>query len=269
MTDADTADDRLRAEAILAALPAALAADVVACHVLDEAASTQSEALAVATPVHGCAVFMAERQTAGQGRRGRRWVSPPGAAIACSLSRRFARGPAGMAGLSLAVGVALAEALHSLGFAQVRLKWPNDLLAQGRKLGGVLVNLRADGEACGAVIGFGINVRMPADAGAAIDQPWCDLASLGETPTRNGGVSALLAHLLPALDAFDADGLAPLLARWQPLDALVGQTVQLTEGDSHHVGLCLGIAGDGALRLRDAAGQVHDFYSGDASVRPA
>ena len=82
-------------------------------------------------------------------------------------------------------------------------------------------------------------------------------------------VSALLAHLLPALDAFDADGLAPLLARWQPLDALVGQTVQLTEGDSHHVGLCLGIAGDGALRLRDAAGQVHDFYSGDASVRPA
>ena len=73
-------------------------------------------------------------------------------------------------------------------------------------------------------------------------------------------VSALLAHLLPALDAFDADGLAPLLARWQPLDALVGQTVQLTEGDSHHVG---------ALRLRDAAGQVHDFYSGDASVRPA
>ena len=261
--------DALDAEAICAALPAAVAADVSALRVLAETTSTQADALSVEAPAQGCAIWLADRQTAGQGRRGRRWVSPPGASIACSLSRRFARDAAQMAGLSLAVGVALAEALHSLGYPQVRLKWPNDLLVDARKLGGILVNLRADREACTAVIGFGINVRLPAEDAASIDQPWCDLATLADPPPRNVVAAAVLASLLPALDAFDADGLAPLLARWQPLDALVGQTVQLTEGDTRHVGLCLGIAADGALRLRDAAGAVHDYYGGEASVRPA
>jgi BirA family transcriptional regulator, biotin operon repressor / biotin---[acetyl-CoA-carboxylase] ligase len=262
-------NDALDADAILAALPADVAAGVASLRVLAQTASTQADALADAAPTHGCAIVLAERQTAGEGRRGRRWISPPGANIACSLSRRFARDAASMSGLSLAVGVALAEALHGLGYPQVRLKWPNDLLVEGRKLGGILVNLRAEPEACTAVIGVGLNVRIPAADGAAIDQPWCDLAALAEPPARNALVAALLESLLPALDAFDAEGLSPLLARWQPLDALVGQTVQLTEGDTRHVGLCQGIAPDGALRLRDAAGGVHDYYGGEASVRPA
>ena len=268
MTPLDDDHDALRADEILSCLPTDLAAQVH-LQVMQDTASTQADALAQPAPTQGCAVFVAERQSAGQGRRGRRWISPPGAGIACSLSRRFARAPSGMAGLSLAVGVALAEGLHALGYPQVRLKWPNDLLVEGRKLGGILVNLRAEGEACTAVIGFGINVRIPAEDAAAIDQPWCDLASLGDPPSRNVLLAAVLAQLLPVLDAFDAEGLAPMLARWQPLDALVGQTVQLTEGDTRHVGLCLGIADDGALRLRCADGSVHDHYGGEASVRVA
>jgi BirA family biotin operon repressor/biotin-[acetyl-CoA-carboxylase] ligase len=261
--------DRLEAEAILAALPAAVAGDIASLHLADETASTQADALAAGVPGRGCAVFLAERQSAGQGRRGRRWISPPGAAIACSVSRRFRREAPAMAGLSLAVGVALAEALQALGLGAVRLKWPNDLVVAGRKLGGILVTLRAEREACSAVIGIGLNVRLPAEAAAAIDQPWCDLAEFVDPPARNALVAALLAHVLPALEAFDAEGLVPFLPRWQALDALVGQTVQLLEGDTHVFGLCLGVAADGALRMRHPDGTVHDHYAGEASVRPA
>ena len=261
--------DRLDADAILAALPANVADEIAGLHVAQETASTQADALAAPVPTRGCAVFLAERQTAGQGRRGRRWISPPGAAIACSLSRRFERDAPSMAGLSLAVGVALAEALHALGVGAVRLKWPNDLVVDGRKLGGILVNLRAERAACSAVIGFGLNVRLPPEAAAMIDQPWCDLASLVTPPSRNRVLAGLLEHLAPALAAFDAEGLAPFLPRWQSLDALVGQTLRLAEGDTHVVGLCLGIAADGALRLRHVDGRVHDHYAGEASVRPA
>jgi BirA family biotin operon repressor/biotin-[acetyl-CoA-carboxylase] ligase len=261
--------DPLEAEAILAALPAGVAGEIAGLHLADETASTQADALAAGVPGRGCAVFLADRQSAGQGRRGRRWISPPGAAIACSVSRRFQREAPAMAGLSLAVGVALAEALHELGLGALRLKWPNDLVVEGRKLGGILVNLRAEREACSAVIGFGLNVRLPADAAAAIDQPWCELAAFLDPPPRNEVVAALLARLLPALEAFDAQGLEPFLPRWQALDALVGQTVQLVEGDTHVFGLCLGVAADGALRLRHPDGSVHDHYAGEASVRPA
>lgn len=263
------ATDRLDAEAILAALPASVAQEVASLQVAQETASTQADALAVAVPTRGCAVFLAERQTAGQGRRGRRWISPPGAAIACSLSRRFERDAPATAGLSLAVGVALAEALHALGAGAVRLKWPNDLVVDGRKLGGILVNLRAERAACSAVVGFGLNLRLPPEAAAMIDQPWCELASFIAPPPRNLVVATLLEHLVPALAVFDIEGLAPFLPRWQALDALVGQTLRLTEGDTHVLGLCLGIAADGALRLRHVDGRVHDHYAGEASVRPA
>ena len=263
------APDRLDADAILAALPASVADDIASLHVAQDTASTQADALAAAVPTRGCAVFLAERQTEGQGRRGRRWISPPGAAIACSVSRRFERDAPAMAGLSLAVGVALAEALQAMGLAALRLKWPNDLVVDARKLGGILVNLRAERAACSAVIGFGLNLRLPPEAAAMIDQPWCELASFITPPPRNDLVAALLTHLSPALAAFDAEGLAPFLPRWQALDALVGQTLRLTEGDTHVVGLCLGIAADGALRLRHVDGRVHDHYAGEASVRPA
>lgn len=262
--------DSLQADRILEALPVALLEDIVRLQVVEETGSTQADALAAPIPAQGCAVLLAERQTAGEGRLGRRWLSPRGTGIALSLSRRFDRGAAEMAGLSLAVGVAVAEALQGLGLSQLRLKWPNDLQVDGRKLGGILVNLRAERAACAAVIGIGLNVRMPTEVAAVIGQPVCDLASqLASTPARNEVVAALLARLLPVLQEFNLGGFAPLLARWQPLDGLVGQSVQLTEGDARHAGLCLGVSAEGALRLRDGDGRVRDFHGGEASVRPA
>jgi BirA family biotin operon repressor/biotin-[acetyl-CoA-carboxylase] ligase len=228
-------------------------------------------------------VLLAERQTGGRGRRGRAWSSPLTAHLYVSVTRIFSGGLARLGGLSLVAGVAAAEALHALGFTEARLKWPNDLVVAGddglRKLGGLLVE--GGGEHAGparAVIGLGLNVRMPAVAAAAIDQPWCDLHGLVERagdaaaatrslPSRNRIAAALLERLLPALDTFDADGLAPFLPRYAALDALSGQQVTLHAGDSTRAATALGVAEDGALRVRLDDDREHRVHSGEVSVR--
>src|SRR5690606_21256423 len=182
--------------------------------------STSSELLRRRTPPTGVEVLLAERQTGGRGRLGRAWASPLAANLYLSLARAFEGGLARLGGLGLVAGVAAAEALHGLGYGRVRLKWPNDLVVPDpasralRKLGGLLVE--GGGEHAGpvrAVVGLGLNVRMPATGAASIDQPWCDLAGLGHPapPSRDALAAALVAHLVPALAQFDRDGLAPFL----------------------------------------------------------
>jgi BirA family biotin operon repressor/biotin-[acetyl-CoA-carboxylase] ligase len=257
---------RLDAEAIRAALPGALRGQLLRVEIAERTQSTQSDALAAGVPETGCALFLAEHQLGGVGRRGRSWHSAPAdASLAFSLARRFARPLPALSGLSLVAGIALAEALD---LDSVRLKWPNDLVARGRKLGGILVNLRNVGDGgCEAVIGVGLNLRLPADA--AIDQPWIDLDALGAAPeSRNVLVARLMSSLLPALALFDADGLAPFHARWQRLDALAGRAVQVLDGPRVHAGESAGISANGALRLRDGSG-VREFASGEVSLRPA
>ena len=260
--------DLLDADAIASALPAAARAELAGLHVEFETDSTQRQAQREPPPAHGARVHLAERQTAGRGRHGRAWHSPLGANLYCSVARRFDLGFARLSGLSLAVGVAIADALHGLGYGEVRLKWPNDLVVAGRKLGGVLIDLR--GEAlgpCEAVVGFGLNVRMPADTGD-LGQPWCDLAGLATPPPRNALAAAMLGTLLPALARFERDGLAPFAARWGALDALAGLAVRVHDGGRVHVGVALGIADDGALRVRHDHG-VRDWHGGEVSVRGA
>lgn len=233
--------------------------------------STNSELLRRETPASGAAALLAERQTGGRGRRGRAWASPLAANLYLSLARRFGGGLARLPGLSLVAGVASAEALHALGFESVRLKWPNDLVVSGRKLGGLLVE--GGGEAGGparAVIGLGLNVAMPADAAAGIEQPWIDLETMagGQAPSRNAVAAALLSHLVPALARFDQVGLAPFLARYGRLDALAGREVLVHAHDGDHPGVALGLAEDGGLRVRiDAGEQV--VHAGEVSVRAA
>ena len=160
-----------------------------------------------------------------------------------------------------------------MGFTGVGLKWPNDLVgAEGkglRKLGGLLVE--GGGETAGAaraVIGIGLNMRMPARDGAGIDQPWAELSGLSaRPPSRNVVVTALLAHLLPALDAFDAQGLSPFLSRYAGFDALAGREVAIHDTTSAWHATALGIADDGALRVRDASGSERRVHAGDVSVR--
>ena len=259
----------LQVEAILDALPAPVRTGIATFDLAWSLDSTNSELLRRETPASGIAVLMAERQTGGRGRRGKAWASPLAAHLYLSASRQFSGGLARLGGLSLVAGVAAVEALHECGYPGVRLKWPNDLLIDDRKLGGLLVE--GGGEHAGpvrAVIGLGINMRMPEAAAAAIDQPWIDLAGLQDkAPSRNQIAAGLLAHLVPALDQFDAEGLAPFLSRYARFDALVGRTVAIHLGTGVQSGTALGIASDGALRV-DIEGEERLFHAGEVSVRP-
>lgn len=261
--------DLLEEDTIRAMLPQACGEQVRTLEVAWSLDSTNSELLRRQTPLQGVDVLLAEQQTRGRGRRGRQWASPLAAHVYLSLSRNFSGGLARLGGLSLVAGVAAAEALHALGFGGVQLKWPNDLLAGGRKLGGLLVE--GGGEHGGpvrAVLGLGINVRMPAVFGAAIDQPWIDLTTLDEAvPSRNQVAAELIDHLVPALELFDAQGLAPFLPRYARLDALVGRQVEVRGDAVTFAGDYEGIADDGALRMRTAEG-LRQFHAGDVSVRP-
>ena len=266
----------LDAATLLAQLPTPLRDGIATLEVLWSLDSTNSELLRRPTPARGVAVLLAERQSGGRGRRGREWASPLAANLYLSLARMFDGGLARLPGLSLVAGVAIAEALHALGFDGVRLKWPNDLVvADGhglRKLGGLLVE--GGGEVAGparAVLGLGLNVAMPAAAATAIAQPWSDLAKLagGVAPSRNTLAAALLAHWLPALAEFDARGLAPFLPRYARLDALAGREVVLhADGGDERIGQALGLSADGALRVRIGSVE-HSIHAGEVSVRAA
>jgi BirA family biotin operon repressor/biotin-[acetyl-CoA-carboxylase] ligase len=255
-------------DAILAALPPSARAQVATLVVADETGSTQADALAAPVPTDGVALYIADRQTAGQGRRGRAWVSPPDANLYLSAARRFTRPLPQLGGLSLSVGVAVVEALQALGVGDAGLKWPNDVLVGGRKLGGILVDARADGAGSIAVVGIGLNLRMPADAAAAIDQPWCDLAGLGHSLSRDTVAASVTTALVEAFAAFDAEGLGPFLARWSEYDALAGRAARLLEGERDTIGTVLGVDARGALRFATAEGE-RLVHSGELSLRPA
>jgi len=257
-------------QTLLAALPDSARQALASLEVAWTLESTNTELLGRPVPAQGTAVLLAERQTGGRGRRGRQWASPLASHIYLSLAHGFSGGLAQLAGLSLAVGVAAAEALRASGFAGVGLKWPNDLLAGDRKLGGLLIE--GGGEIGGparAVIGLCVNVHMPATFATGIGQPRVDLDTLAGAPvSRNRIAAALLAHLLPALLQFEQDGLAPFLPRYAALDVLAGRAVRVEEGGRWHEGMALGLAADGALRVRTAEGE-RSFHAGEVSVRPA
>ncbi|KRG75683.1 biotin--protein ligase [Stenotrophomonas chelatiphaga] len=260
--------DLLDAGGIRAALPAPADALLDDLQVTWSTVSTNTELLRCSAPPRGSRVLLAERQTGGRGRRGRDWASPLAAHIYLSVLRGFAGGLAQLGGLSLVAGVAVAEALRGLGHAQVQLKWPNDLVVDGHKLGGLLVE--GGGEFAGparAVIGIGLNVHMPPAFAERIDQPWTDLDQLaGEPVQRNAVATAVLAALLPALEQFEAEGLAPFLPRYAALDSLAGREVRVELGGAWQDGRALGLAEDGALRV-EIEGREQPVHAGEVSVR--
>lgn len=258
----------LECDRILQALAPEVHPRIAALEVAWSLDSTNSELLRRQTPAGGAMVLLAEQQTGGRGRRGRAWASPVAANLYLSIARHFSGGLARLGGLSLVAGIAVAEALRAQGFADVGLKWPNDLVVDGRKLGGLLVE--GGGEHGGpirAVIGIGINVRMPETFAAAIDQPWIDLAAMAASaPSRNAIAAQVLTRLLPVLEQFDEEGLAPFLPRYASLDALAGREVLIHSAASTEQGLAEGIAADGALRVR-MAGRIRNVHAGEVSVR--
>lgn len=212
----------------------------------------------------------AEAQTAGRGRRGRVWQSGIGSTLTFSLLWRFAQGARELAGLSLAVGVALARVLRAAGARDAQLKWPNDVVLPGGKLAGILIEMQGDvlGPSA-AVIGIGINVRSDPRVYAAVDQPVADLeTATGATLDRNRLLAQLLIELAAVLEGFAAGGFAPLRDEWQGLHAHQDQPVCLTLPDGQQLnGRVRGVADDGVLLLETAAG-IARHHSGEVSLRP-
>jgi BirA family transcriptional regulator, biotin operon repressor / biotin---[acetyl-CoA-carboxylase] ligase len=260
----------LDAAVIRAALPAELQARLGDITLHWEIDSTSSELLRTAGSHADLSVCLAEQQTAGRGRRGRPWQSPPLCNIYFSILKRFSHGMGSLAGLSLAVGVAVARALESCGAAGLGLKWPNDVLAGQGKLAGILVELGGEFLGpCHAVIGVGINVCLPAAVRAQIDQPAADLAGVcAELPSRNRVVAALLVELAAVLETVERDGFAALREDFAARDLLRGQRLRLSDAQGMHEGLGAGVDAQGALLLRQDDG-IRSFHSAEVTVRKA
>ena len=229
-----------------------------------DSSNTQLTTRAAQGAPHGL-VLAAERQTAGRGRLGRRWQMRLGAGLTFSLLWRFDRGLSGLAGLSLVVGIAIVRALREFG-VPVALKWPNDVLLDGRKLAGILIELSGDALGPAAVvIGIGLNVEAPGE----VDQPVANLADAGCKVGRNALLAALLNQLAGVLAQFDRDGFAAFRDEWHQLAAFIGQPVRLSFSHGEPAdGIAVGVDDSGALLVDGAAGR-RVFHVGEVSLRAA
>lgn len=268
--------DLLHSARILEALPDELRARLARLDVLLTVDSTNRFVAELAPPEPGRPqVCVAEIQTAGRGRRGRSWVAPFASGICFSLGWQFAEVPPTFSALSLAVGVAAVRALARFGAQGVGLKWPNDLTWQGRKLGGILIEMR--GESSGpaqVVIGIGINMRMPAAVRLELAERQAVLVAdvheiLRErTPTRNQLVAALIEELAAMLTEFAVHGFERFADEWRTLDVLHHASVKVIAGNDTTYGIACGVDPDGAL-LVEVNGELKRFVSGEVSVRNA
>lgn len=210
---------------------------------------------------------VAEYQSAGRGRRGRQWISPFGRNLYLSMYWKLEQGPAAAIGLSLVVGIILAETLNKLGAKGVKVKWPNDLYFDDKKLAGILVELQGKtGDAAHVVIGIGINVNMDNSQQPNINQQWINLQQAGLKIERNQLVAELIIQLDEALHIFEKQGLAPFIDRWYQFDNFLNRSVKLIIGDKEVIGISRGINGQGALLL-EQNGEVIPFIGGEISLR--
>ncbi|MCW8349218.1 bifunctional biotin--[acetyl-CoA-carboxylase] ligase/biotin operon repressor BirA [Vibrio sp. ZSDZ65] len=214
-------------------------------------------------------VCISEYQAKGRGRRGREWVSPFGANLYLSMYWRLEAGIAAAMGLSLVVGVAIVEALESLGIEGVKLKWPNDLYHNDRKLAGILVEMSGQaGGAANLVIGMGMNLRMSHQT-EGIGQPWTSLSDVVSTPfSRNDLVVAFVKAWQQALEDYELKGMQGFVERWNRHDNFMGREVKLIMGSREIKGKVRGIDPTGAVLLETANG-IEPFIGGEISLRQA
>jgi BirA family biotin operon repressor/biotin-[acetyl-CoA-carboxylase] ligase len=214
-------------------------------------------------------LFCSEHQQSGKGRRGRQWHSVPGGSLTFSALWRFDNGLQSLAGLSLAVGLAIARAVNRHSRHPARLKWPNDVLVDYRKLAGILVEVQGDmNGAAFAVVGIGLNVRLNEAQRDAVDQAVVDLAEMGVTVGRNRLLADCLLELHAVLTQFRQHGFAALRADWLALDAYAGKPVALSLPDARKVhGVASGVDDTGAFLLRDAASSLIPYSGGEVSLR--
>lgn len=213
-------------------------------------------------------VCFAELQTAGKGRRGREWVSPFGSNIYVSIAWQFPQGGyAAIAGLSLAIGVAVIRALKEQHIEDVGLKWPNDIFSQGKKLGGILIEVSGEVDGgCSVVIGVGLNLFLPDAKAASITQAWTDITTItGQSVGRNALAGGLLNQLLPVIAGFETAGIGAYLDEWRGYDCLRGLPARLFIGENTIEGIVEGVNDSGLLLLKRADGSIQAFASGEVS----
>ncbi len=244
---------------ILETLPDTIRQDLLRLDILDVVDSTNHYALAQHIAPFAC---LAEYQTAGRGRQGRQWISPYGSGLCLSIKQHYQNLQHSLAGLNIALAVTVTRTLYALGVTKVGLKWPNDVLWQGRKLAGLLLESKNSD----VVIGIGINVNMP-DV-KTISQAWVDLnTALGHSYSRNTLASLLIAECLNTLQRYPDIGLAPFMQDWHCFDLSQGQQVTLTFPQAPAIsGIACGIDEQGALLVQ--VGQHRQRYEyGEVSLR--
>lgn len=262
----------LEARAINALLPAALRQQLRHGAVVWSIPSTNATLMAATPPAPGTFDYLlAEHQSAGRGRQARRWFAPPAGAICLSVGYSYSALPRDAGALSLAIGVCALRALQALGPLPLALKWPNDLIANDRKLGGILIELRA--EAAGpafVVIGMGLNCALGRSTAArvrATGTEACDLLGLGiTTVARNRLAAALIREIAEGAEIFGREGFAPFAREWRAADALSGRAIAVHAAGGVIVGHARGISAEGALCVHTRDG-LRQFTSGDVSVR--
>lgn len=241
-------------------------AQTVALEVVATTGSTNSDLLARCGTLQQPTLLVAEVQTAGRGRAGRSWLSEPGASLTFSIAWPFQQTPQSLLGLPLAVGVALATALQSVN-VPVQLKWPNDVLKEGKKLAGVLVETATHGATTWAVIGIGVNLLMPAELETRIGHAAADATWLAQME-RNQLLGVLLSHQTNCLQQFGVAGMTPFVEAWNALHAYAGKRVNLIDqGTIVRHGVALGINSTGCLLLQDQSGAINPIMAGDVSLR--
>jgi BirA family biotin operon repressor/biotin-[acetyl-CoA-carboxylase] ligase len=246
------------------------AAQPVVIQVVDEVASTNADLLAALNGLTAPTLLLARSQTAGRGRAGRSWHSTAGKSLTFSLAWKFRLPVHGLLGLPLAVGVALAEALAMFNVS-ARLKWPNDVMHEGRKLAGILIESASAGrtphDASWAVTGIGINMAISDRVAAEIGRPVASIPWLAELD-QDMLVATLLSGLANAMEQFEQEGLAAFTQRWNALHAYAGQPVLILDnGRIIHEGIARGVDGVGRFMLDTCAGPV-TVMAGDVSLRP-
>ncbi|WP_166263148.1 bifunctional biotin--[acetyl-CoA-carboxylase] ligase/biotin operon repressor BirA [Marinobacter caseinilyticus] len=259
--------DLLDESAVLSLLPPQSRA-LVTLHVMDSVDSTNAEVIRqCAQEPAGVVVCLADTQTAGRGRRGRVWQSPPGENLYLSMGLTLPGGFAALEGLSLVIGVALTDALESMGVSGLALKWPNDLLLEGHKLAGILIELQGELEGAAQIVaGIGLNVHMT--TAPAVDQAWTSLALASPEGAvkweRNRIAATLIAAILDAVDTFSNRGFVAFRERWQRRDYFQGRSLMASQGE--HQGIGRGIDEAGHYRIETQNG-LTTVRAGEISLR--
>jgi len=253
--------DHLKMDAIEAGLPDVLAVRYALIDSTNTRMVTEGSKNSVASRL-----YLAEFQYGGRGRRGRKWLSPYGRNLSMSLGMATVKDISNLGGLSLVVGLALADGFEDLGVRDLQLKWPNDILVDGKKLSGILIELVQRQASLEYVVGMGVNVELTDQEIEAIDQPVTDLRRCGVRKSRSELIVKLIGRVQDYLAHFEREGFAPFVSAFNDIHRFHGQTCSVVTGDSSVTGVVSGVGGDGELILLTNEGEQH-FHGGEVSLR--